>query len=157
MNQLKLNDYGRIYNNKTKRGWRYFNKNRKPKIKRIKSSKKKYRFYSEDDIKLEYDSFKKGKGVFPERLFPRDKIKSYDDFKRYWSPKKLGVVFVPEIGMLTFDCYFGRTSKRAMHNIARYLLMNIDKIESVSGSYSTFVERCGYSEKKQKILLTLIS
>lgn len=118
---------------------------------------KKYRFYSEDDIKLEYDSFKKGKGVFPERLFPRDKIKSYDDFKRYWSPKKLGVVFVPEIGMLTFDCYFGRTSKRAMHNIARYLLMNIDKIESVSGSYSTFVERCGYSEKKQKILLTLIS
>ena len=47
---------------------------------------KKYRFYSEDDIKLEYDSFKKGKGVFPERLFQRDKIKSYDDFKAQLLP-----------------------------------------------------------------------
>ena len=104
---------------------------------------------------LEYEAFCNKKGVFPDYLFPRHKIKSYKDFKKYWNSKKLGTVFVPEFGTLTFDCYFNRTSKRAMKNIAKYLLNNINQINSVSGSFSTFVERCGYGKEKQKILMEL--
>ena len=70
---------------------------------------KKYHFYSELDVIAEYEYFKATIGVFPEHSFPKDKINSLEDFKRYWSPKALGIVFVPESGMLTFDCYFGRT------------------------------------------------
>jgi len=114
-----------------------------------------YRFYSEDNVKEEYEYFKKNDGNFPEYKFPRDKINSYKDFKKYWSTNALGEVFVPKFGTLKFDCYFGRTSQRAMHNIARYILNNIDQIKSVSGSYSTFVERSGYCPKTQKKLLEL--
>jgi hypothetical protein len=102
---------------------------------------KKYRFYSENDIIFEYEAFKAGIGVFRDDLFPKDKIKSLDDFKKYWNPKAVGLCFVPEIGMLTFDCYFGRTSKRAMRKLALYLVDNYKEIESVSGSFSTFMER----------------
>jgi len=118
---------------------------------------KRYRFYSEENIKLEYEAFLNGDGVFPEDDFPRDLINSLEDFKIYWSPKKWGTCFIPEIGMLTFDCYFGRTSTRAMHGIARYLLYTFEGvIKETSGSYSTFVERCGYKAKtKQKVLLAL--
>ena len=118
---------------------------------------KRFRFYSENDIKLEYEAFQKGDGNFPVDMFPPEKIHTLEDFKKYWSPEALGSVFVPAVGMLTFDCYFGRTSTRAMHGIARYLLYTFENtIKEVSGSYSTFVERCGYKAKtKQQVLLEL--
>ena len=116
---------------------------------------RRYRFYSEADIRFEYEGFVTGDGVFPPHLFPKDKIKNYADFKRYWSSEALGEVFVPKNGTLNFDCYFGRTSKRAMHNLAKYLLCNQSKIKSVNGSFSTFVERCGYGKKAQAELMTL--
>ena len=112
---------------------------------------KKYRFYSESDIIFEYESFKAGLGYFGEDLFPKDKIKSLIDFKKYWSPKALGLIFVPEIGMLTFDCYFGRTSKRAMKAIGKYLVDNHRDIEKVGGSWSTFLER-GCTKLEQQVL-----
>lgn len=116
---------------------------------------KKYHFYSEDDVRYEYESFRNGIGNFPDHLFPKHLINTYADFKKYWSTEALGEVFVPRYGTLTLDVYFGRTSARAMHNIAKYLLLNISKIKSTNGSFSTFVEKCGYSKKTQKILLKL--
>ena len=100
-----------------------------------------YRFYSDRDIRFEYEAFKMNDGVFPEHKFPKDKIKSFEDFKKYWSPEALGEVFVPRVGTLTFDCYFGRTSQRAMRNIGRYLGMNAKHIKEVGGSFETFCER----------------
>jgi hypothetical protein len=102
---------------------------------------KKYRFYSEADVIFEYESFKQYDGVFPEQQFPREKIRSLEDFKRYWSAEALGEIFVPPIGALIFDCYFGRTSQRAMQGIARYVAENHREIEKVGGSFETFVER----------------
>jgi hypothetical protein len=116
---------------------------------------RKYRFYSEEDIQFEYNAFVKNVGSFPDHLFPKDKIKSYEDFKKYWSPEALGEIFVPYNGMLKFDCYFNRTSKRAMNKIAGYLLCNFSQIKSVDGSYSTFVERSGWGKARQKELMTL--
>lgn len=113
------------------------------------------RFYSEKDVKFEYEGFVNGEGEFPEHLFPRDKINSYEDFKRYWSPEALGEVFVPKFGTLTFDCYFGRTSKRAMNIIGKYLVENCMDVEEVGGSYSTFVERSGLSKKDKEYILIL--
>jgi hypothetical protein len=112
---------------------------------------KKYRYYSEQDIILEYEAFLIGDGVFEERLFPRDKINSLEDFKKYWSPEALGEVFVPHVGTLRFDCYFGRTSKRAMRNIGRYLADNVRHIKKVSGSFSTFCER-GMTKLEREIM-----
>lgn len=117
---------------------------------------KRYRFYSEENIREEWEFYRND----PDRhvhysQFPQD-ITSYETFKLWWSPKKWGTCFIPEVGMLTFDCYFGRTSSRAMHGIARYLLYATTPIKEVSGSYSTFVERCGYKAKtKQKVLMEL--
>lgn len=102
---------------------------------------KQYRFYSEDDIKFEYDGFVKGLGYFPEHQFPKDKIKSYKDFKKYWNPKAIGETFCPKKGALTFDCYYGRTSQRALRNIGKYVADNHNLIGEVSGSFSTFIER----------------
>lgn len=112
---------------------------------------KKYRFYSEQDVILEYEAFKMHDGVFPENQFPRDKIKSFEDFKKYWSPEALGEVFVPHYGTLTFDCYFGRTSQRAMRNIGRYLGYNVKYIKKVDGSFSTFAER-GMTKIERQIM-----
>lgn len=103
--------------------------------------RKELRFYSIEDVKFEYEAFKKGLGVFPEHLFPKDKINSFEDFQKYWNPRALGEVFVPPIGTLQFDCFFGRTSKRAMRGIGRYLGLNPREIKSVDGSFSTFAER----------------
>lgn len=102
---------------------------------------KKYSFYSEKDVIFEYESFKKGLGIFPEHLFPKDKIHSYKDFTKYWSTKALGAIFVPPFGALTFDCYFGRTSKRAMRNMGRFIAENYREIHSTDGSFETFMER----------------
>lgn len=117
-------------------------------------------FYSDDDIEKEWEAFKKFEGVFPEHSFPRDKIKTFNDFKRYWSTEALGEVFCPHTGSLTFDCYFGRTSKRQMNLLRKYLMgydndsfiCNIHLIERVKGSFSTFVERGGFTKLEVRIL-----
>jgi len=102
---------------------------------------KKYRFYSDSDVILEYEAFKINDGVFEERFFPRDKINSYSDFCKYWSSEALGEVFVPPFGTLQFDCYFGRTTARAMRNIGRYIADHVRDIRKTDGSFSTFMER----------------
>ena len=112
------------------------------------------RFYSEDDVRLEYDAFLNNQGVFPEHSFPKDKIKSYDDFTKYWSTEALGEVFVPKFGTLTFDCYFGRTSDNAMKCLKNYIVDTLllseyfldSPFEHASGSWSTYLERCSASK-----------
>jgi len=116
---------------------------------------KQYRFYSPADVRKEYEYYLKGDGNYPEHLFPKEKINSFADFKKYWSSEALGEVIIPKLGSLTFDCYFGRTSKRAMHNIANYLIDNISLIKGTNGLFSTFVERCGKYKYVKKELLTL--
>lgn len=120
---------------------------------------KKYRFYSEDDVKKEYEYFVKDDGVFPEHRFPKDKIKSYKDFKKYWNPEALGEVFCPPFGTLQFDCYFGRTSKRAMKAIKNYIVNALiaegvgkTPFESASGSWTTFLERCSASKLNLELI-----
>lgn len=120
----------------------------------------KYRFYSEEDVLNEYVYFKRGEGAFPEYQFPKDKIKSFKDFKKYWNPKALGEVFCPEFGSLTFDCYYSRTSKRAMKHIKNYIVNAILTPENAfktpfdyaEGSWSTFLERCGASKIDLKLI-----
>lgn len=127
---------------------------------RAQGLRKDIKFYSEEDTRKEWQFYRSKQYAeraeyYPPHLFPQD-IKSYEEFKKYWSTRALGEVFVPPIGALTFDCYFGRTSKTAMHALARWLLLSLDDIKEVSGSYSTFVERCGYKAKtKQRLLLSL--
>jgi hypothetical protein len=117
---------------------------------------RRYRFYSEADIRLEYAYFRKGDGNYPGHLFPIDRhTATYAEFKKCWNPKALGEIFCPYNGTLQFDCYFGRTSKRAMHKLAGYLLCNLSQIKTVEGSFSTFVERCGYGKKAQAELMEL--
>ena len=114
--------------------------------------RKSLKFYSEKDIRKEWEFYQKDdpearKKYYPEHLFPQN-ISSFEEFKKYWSTSHLGEVFVPPIGALTFDCYFGRTSKRAMHAIAHWIIWH-GETEGIrtSGSYSTFVERSGYKAK----------
>jgi hypothetical protein len=109
---------------------------------------KQIHFYSIDDIHIEYEVFKKNEGVFPEHFFPREKINSFNDFTKYWSTEALGACFVPHNGSLTFDCYFGRTSYRQMNLLRKYLMKNINEIDKVSGSFSTFVERGSFTKKE---------
>ena len=116
---------------------------------------RRYRFYSLDDVKFEYESFTKGLGVFPEHIFPKDKIKSFDDFCKYWNPKTVGEVFVPYTGSLSFDCYFGRTSKRAMRGIGKYIADNWKDILAVSGSFDTFMNR-GMTRLERRMFNELI-
>ncbi len=112
---------------------------------------KKYGFYSLEDVRIEYEYFKLGDGNWPENLFPKDKIKSFKDFQKYWSPEALGEVFVAPIGALIFDCYFGRTSKNAMRRIGKYLAENHRDIELAEGSYDTFFER-GMTRLERQIM-----
>jgi hypothetical protein len=100
---------------------------------------KNFRFYSEKNVIDEYKYYKKGDGNYPDHLFPKDKIKSYKDFTKYWSTSALGEVFVPPFGSLTFDCYFGRTEEITLNKIAKYLINNFDQIAYCTGSYSTFI------------------
>jgi len=123
---------------------------------RLYNVPKEYHYHSESDDIFEYESFKKFIGTqrekyFSEEFFPKDKINSFEDFKKYWSPKALGEVFVPYEGTLQFDCYFGRTSKRAMRNIGRYLADNVRDIEKTRGSFSTFMER-GMTKLEQQLM-----
>jgi len=112
---------------------------------------KKYRFYSDLDIRAEYNAYKKGLGEFPEFQFPKDKIKTYRDFKKYW--KALGDFWSPPFGTLTFDCYYSRMSTNAFKNLGKYLATYVDEIESTSGSFSTFIEDGrGVLKRDRKIL-----
>jgi hypothetical protein len=117
--------------------------------------KKDIRFYSEKDIRDEYAFYRSTSNkdeYYPPHLFPKP-INNYNEFKKIWTG--MGEVFVPPIGALTFDCYFDRTSQRAMKMIGKYLLNNIDQIEKVEGSFTTFVERTGLPTKKKLILYQL--
>lgn len=117
---------------------------------------KSFRFYSEADVEFEYKCFVDGKGTFPDHQFPKNQIKSYDDFKNYWSTEALGEAFVPKFGCLTFDCYFGRTSQTAMNIIANFLYSYRYLIGEVSGSYLTFVnDKVKVSDRKRIELLKL--
>ena len=111
----------------------------------------KYRFYSETDIKKEYKCFIKGEGAFPEHLFPKNEINSYEDFKKYWNPSAIGSTFCPYAGSLTFDCYFGRTSDKDMRGIANYLLQNHNEIKSADGSFDTFMSKVMTDEEIERI------
>jgi hypothetical protein len=112
---------------------------------------KKYSFYSENNVRKEYQYFVAGEGHFPENLFPKHKIKSYEDFKVYWHPDNVGEVFVPYFGTLTLDCYFGRMSVRAMKKLGSYITNNVLEIEAMYGSVSTFMER-GMTRLEKKIV-----
>jgi hypothetical protein len=113
---------------------------------------KNYRYYSEADVHKEYGYYLTDDGVYPEHHFPKDKIHSYGDFTKYWNSKALGIIFVPEFGMLTFDCYFGRTSKKAMRAIGKYITEYYKDIDSVDGSFSTFMER-GMTKLERTVLI----
>ena len=113
---------------------------------------KQYRFADlEKQQAEEYTYFKKNDGNFPEHLFPRDKINSLEDFKKFWNPKAIGECFVPPSGTLQFDCYFGRTSKTAMAKMGKFIAENIELFAEFDGSFSTFMER-GMNEKQRKIV-----
>jgi hypothetical protein len=122
--------------------------------------KKSFKFYTVKDIELEYEAFKNGEGTFPEHLFPRDKIKSFKSFRKYWSPEAIGDVFCPPIGSLTFDACYGRTSDNAMKCIKDYLIDAMTTIDIgflkefcvVSGSFSVFMERCSASKINKELL-----
>lgn len=123
--------------------------------------RKDIRFYSEDDVKLEYEAFVNGDGIFPDYHFPKDKIKSYEDFTKYWSTEALGEAFCPRFGMLTFDCYFGRTSDNAMKCIKNYIVEVLlhEKyffepvpFSKLGGSFSTFLERCSASKLNLELI-----
>lgn len=122
--------------------------------------RKEIRFYSENDIKKEYEYFVRGEGAFPENQFPKDKIKSFKDFKKYWNPKALGEIFCPTNGTLQFDCYFGRTSKRAMKGIKDYIITALllpenfmnTPFDKATGSWTAFLERCSASKLNLELI-----
>lgn len=103
---------------------------------------KRYRFASlvKSQV-IEYEYFKRGLGVFPEHCFPKDKIRCFADFQKYWTPEAIGECFCAPDGVLQFDCYFGRTSKRAMRKLGRYIAENIREFKKFEGSFTTFMER----------------
>lgn len=98
-------------------------------------------FNSVAHTKFEYEGFKRGFGVYPEHIFKRDEIETFEDFEKFWSPDCIGEVFVPHYGSGNFDCYFGRTPNGTMGRIAKYLFDFSNDIESISGSTETFLER----------------
>jgi ASC-1-like (ASCH) protein len=102
-----------------------------------------YRFYSENDVLLQWEGFQENPEYFPDHLFPKDKINSYTTFKEYWNTEAIGEIYCPPFGMLTFDCYFNRMDQAQMYSVAAYLLKNPEQIAAVGGSYDTFVERAG--------------
>lgn len=112
---------------------------------------KKYRFYSENNVRREYQYYLAKDGNYPEHTFPKHKINSYEDFKKFWNPEYLGEVFVPHFGTLSFDCYFGRTSTRAMKKLGSYIANNVLEIDAMYGSVSTFMER-GMTRLERKIV-----
>lgn len=111
----------------------------------------KYHFYSMNDVRFEYATFLEGKGYFPDHQFPKYKINSFEDFKKYWNTKAIGETFCPNFGSLTLDVYYGRTSERATRLIGKYVIHNYMEIGKVDGSFTTFMER-GMSTRDQNFL-----
>lgn len=112
---------------------------------------KKYRFYSENNVRKEYQHYLAKDGHYPEHLFPKYEINSYEQFKKYWSPANIGEAFAPYFGTLTLDCYYGRMSARAMKKLGSYIANNVLEIEAMYGSVSTFMER-GMTRLERKIV-----
>jgi len=108
-----------------------------------------YSFYSIKNIKIEYNAFKKGEGAFPDHSFPKDKIKSFKDFRKYWSTKAIGQIWCPPFGVLRCDVYYSRMSIRNKRALGRYFMANIDAIKEVDGSSTTFFERCLTKRERQ--------
>lgn len=104
---------------------------------------KKYRFYTELDIRKEYEYYKLRDGNFPDFLFRG--VNTYEGFRKAW----LDWTHL-KVGGLHFDCYYGRTGKLAMRRIGKYIAENVDLIASVSGSFGTFMER-GMTKKEIEI------
>ena len=123
------------------------------------------RFYSEDDVRLEWEAYENNEGHFPLEQFPRTKIYSFETFKQYWNTEALGAVFCPPFGTLTFDCYFGRTSNNAMKCIKDYIISALllqeyfmkSPFEYASGSWSTYLERCSASKLDLEMMKEKIS
>lgn len=113
---------------------------------------KKLRYYTDRDIKFEYVAFTMGLGAFSEHQFPKDKINSLEDFRKYWSSEALGEVFCPKENTLTLDTYFGRTSDYAMKKLLKYVCDNVDNIDFVSGSFGTMVEKVATKKQEQLLL-----
>jgi hypothetical protein len=111
---------------------------------------KKYYFYSIKNIKIEYEGFVKGEGVYPDHLFPKDKINSFKDFRKYWSTKAIGESFCPPFGVLRCDVYYSRMSERNKRALGRYFMANIDAIKEVNGSSTAFFERCFTKRERMK-------
>ena len=103
--------------------------------------KKCYRFYSQANVRVEYEAYKSGKGYFPTYQFPTDQIKSLKDFKKFWNTKAVGDTFYPKFGSLTFDCYFGRMSQRQMKAVVKYMKIYVKDIHSVNGRFSSLLEK----------------
>ena len=64
---------------------------------------KRYRFYSEKNIRKEWEHYQNDGPAARKKYysqFPQD-ITSYETFKLWWSPKRWGTCFIPEVGMLT--------------------------------------------------------
>ena len=73
----------------------------------------------------------------------------------------MGEVFVPKFGSLTFDCYFGRTSKNAMKCLKNYIVdtlllpeysMENSPFKYADGSWTTFLERCSASKLNLELI-----
>lgn len=112
-------------------------------------------FYSEKDVKLEYDWFKTNKNEFPDHLIPHDKIKSFDDFKQYWNTENLGKTFCPEFGSLKFDIAYDRTEQDQIDLITEYLITNISLIKKGEGSFDSFVNMTKLDDDLKESLLSL--
>jgi len=112
----------------------------------------KYHFYSLNDVKYEYAMFvtRDKRANFPVDMFPPSQIHSLEDFQKFWNNKKLAS-FCPPFGSLNFDCYFGRTSDRAMRAIGKYVVQNYLEIEKIEGSVDDLMER-GMSSRQQIFL-----
>lgn len=112
---------------------------------------KKHCFYSFGLVEKEYQHYLNRDGNYPEHSFPSDKIKSFDDFLKYWNPDAIGEIFCPYTGSLQLDCYFGRTSGYAMRNIGKYIVEHNKDILAVGGTFDTFMER-GMTKWEQKYI-----
>jgi len=125
--------------------------------------RKSIRFWSQDNLREEFKFWmqcqSKGRKeqlkYYPEWIVNKYGflVITFDDFIKYiFSPDVMGETFVPKVGSLGFDCYFGRTSKRAMRNLGRYIVDNYRDIKKVRGSFETFMER-GMTPLERQIIV----
>jgi hypothetical protein len=104
----------------------------------------KYHFHSEGDVRYEWEWYKTNPQDYPTWWVDRyGRNMTFEQFSKAWHPDVLGEVFVPHIGTLVCDCYFGRMSQRAMTNLMKWVVANAGAIKEVGGSFSTLVEKSG--------------